>query len=45
MQTRLNVSLDHTTELQQNRALGLGHYVKAVPGDDRQYHADNKGDQ
>ncbi len=45
MQTRLNVSLDHTTELQQDRTLCLGHDVEAVPGNDSQYHANNEGDQ
>ncbi|MNF88605.1 hypothetical protein D3C84_711030 [compost metagenome] len=45
MQAWLDVGLDHATEAQHYRALGLGDDVEAVPGHDRQHHADDQGDQ
>ncbi|MNC40754.1 hypothetical protein D3C75_894850 [compost metagenome] len=45
MQARLDIGLNHTTESQHYRTLGLGHDVEAVPGHDRQHHANDQGDQ
>ncbi|MNZ97189.1 hypothetical protein D3C78_1164150 [compost metagenome] len=42
---RLDIRLDHLTEAQQYRTLGLGHDVEAVPGHDGQDHGGDQGDQ